>query len=209
MQTLDAGTDGRVLCALLMSPPRTSGVRTVNMLEAAGRLLHCESVIRVNLFHRPTLDLPDLSATATEATGWHDARPHIDAGLGRASVLLAAWGVVAPSGAARSHHRAQLRWLTDAMLAHGHQVIWTVGGEPRHPSRWHQYVSDRHQRTSGGSTHERLAQVLLPAAITTGGLFSPAKAASATDSEPPWEDRGASPLHPIGHPTCEGVQSPA
>jgi hypothetical protein len=38
--------------------------------------------------------------------------------------------------------------------------IWMVGGEPRHPSRWHQFVSDKYSRTTGGSFEERLDQVL-------------------------------------------------
>ncbi len=33
-------------------------------------------------------------------------------------------------------------------------------GNTRHPSRWHQYVADKHGRTSGGGQAERLAEVI-------------------------------------------------
>lgn len=43
----------------------------------------------------------------------------------------------------------------------GITAFWMVGGEPRHPSRWHQFVSDKHGRTTGGTFEERLVQVLV------------------------------------------------
>jgi hypothetical protein len=48
-----------------------------------------------------------------------------------------------------------------------------LGGEPRHPSRWHQYVSDKYGRTSGGTFEERIKQVLVavPLARAAAGLL--------------------------------------
>jgi hypothetical protein len=49
----------------------------------------------------------------------------------------------------------------------GNDCIWTLNGEPRHPSRWDQYVSDRHGRASGATFSERIAQVLTSVPLAT------------------------------------------
>jgi hypothetical protein len=51
--------------------------------------------------------------------------------------------------------------VIDELLALGHVDAWTVGGESRHPSRWHQYVSDKHARAGSGEFAERLKSVLV------------------------------------------------
>ena len=74
---------------------------------------------------------------------------------------MAAWGLYGLSGPAKAHRREQLGWLAGAAQSLGHTDCWTVGGEARHPSRWHQYVSDVHGRTTEGTFAERLRQVLV------------------------------------------------
>jgi hypothetical protein len=81
--------------------------------------------------------------------------------------VMAAWGLSSLAGAARRNRIEQLRWLLDIASSHGHNYVWTIGGQPRHPSRWHQYVSDVHERTMGGTFEERLQQVLTRVSIKT------------------------------------------
>ena len=113
-----------------------------------------------NLFYFPVADLPALSACGSGAAGWLAARPRLVDALQEADLLLAAWGLHALHGPARLRRAEQLSWLQGEARAHGHVNAWCVGGKPRHPSRWHQYVSDRHGRTSGGPPADRLREVL-------------------------------------------------
>lgn len=156
---------GGVVTAVLMSPPLTSGVRTTRMLSVATRLLGFDDFMKVNLFGFPTRDLPDLTSRGSDVDGWLAARPAILSGVSGATGLLAAWGVVEPGGLARQHCRSQLVWLSEVAARSGHTRVWTLGGQPRHPSRWHQYVSDRHQRTGPGTTAQRLEEMLVLAPI--------------------------------------------
>lgn len=150
----------RRLVAVLASPPLTSGQRTMRQLHQAQGLLDCDEVVVANLFALPAQDLPALSQIGSDPDAWIMARPQLAQVLNETSVLLAAWGLPALSGAAAGHHRRQLVWFREQAEQRGHHLAWTVGGQPRHPSRWHQYMSDRHARTSGGSPQERLRQAL-------------------------------------------------
>lgn len=85
----------------------------------------------------------------------------LDVALEGATGMLAGWGVAGLSGQARRLMQAQVAWLAERSAALGIDTFWTVGGEARHPSRWHQYVSDKYGRTSGGTFEERLKQVLV------------------------------------------------
>ncbi|MCW2599496.1 MAG: hypothetical protein JWM02_1325 [Frankiales bacterium] len=159
---MPAADPPRVLCAVLASPPLTSGGRTRGALALAADLLGCDIVRIVNLLALPTRDLPEMSEVGAEGGAWEAGRPELLAGLQAGDALLAAWGVSALTGAARVHHRSQVAWLVDAAAEVGCDRVWTVGPQPRHPSRWHQYVSDRHRRTStAATTAERLGEVLL------------------------------------------------
>lgn len=151
--------EGR-FCAILTSPPLTSGTRTRRQVLAVAELLGYGTVDILNLCASSAQDLGDLAVVAQEEAPWVSARPMLEKALAGATHLLAAWGVAEPIGAARRHQRRQLDWLRETAEATGHSVAWCIGGEPRHPSRWHQYVSDRHGRTAGGSPRERLAAVL-------------------------------------------------
>lgn len=94
---------------------------------------------------------------------WEDSRVDLEAAVRSGTALLAGWGVSGLSGNARRWMRNQVDWLIKCAEASAMDAMWMVGGEPRHPSRWHQYVSDKYGRTSGGTFEERLRQVLVAA----------------------------------------------
>jgi hypothetical protein len=151
-----------MLCAVLASPPCTGGDRTRKALSVAARLLGCEHTIIVNLLGVPTQDVPAMSVLGADAEPWLAARPALTAGLKRGDIVLAGWGVSSLTGAARQHQRDQVHWVAQEARALGHETAWAVGGRPHHPSRWHQYVSDRHGRTPAHlAPEDRLRHVLV------------------------------------------------
>ena len=150
-----------VLCAVVASPPLTSGVRTLKALRLVGELLGVARLEVVNLLDVPTVDVNAMAVVGAEGGPWHSSRPAIKGGLEASDVWLAAWGMSPLTGPARGHRRAQIDWVVEQAAAHGHDHVWTVGPEPRHPSRWHQYVCDKHGRTEGVYDFgARLQQVL-------------------------------------------------
>lgn len=60
-----------------------------------------------------------------------------------ASEVVLAYGVTEPTGPAKLHHRWQVQWLKEQIIQLGIPT-WTVGGRPRHPSRWQRYTFDVH-----------------------------------------------------------------
>jgi len=147
------------LCVVLLSLPTTSGVRTANAVSRAARLLGHNNATIVNLIDRSAIDVPDLARFGPEDPAWQEARSAISRGLHSASDVLFGWGVVSRMGSARLAVQSQVTWTLKAAAASGHLRAWAVG-EGRHPSRWHQYVADRHARTLGGTADARLRQVL-------------------------------------------------
>jgi hypothetical protein len=157
------------LCAVVLNPPSTNGSRTNRCLRLAADIIGCRHLVIVNLFSRPTPSLTEINMIGTARDGWLDARDDIDKGLERSQAVLAAWGVGGLTGSARVNQFEQIQWLTGRLARFGHDEIWTLNGETRHPSRWHQYVSDKHGRTEGGVLRDRLGQVLRQEAV--GHLF--------------------------------------
>jgi hypothetical protein len=154
------GMATRTVLAVLASPPTTSGTRTLNMLKQGMLALGASRLLVANLCVRAAADLPALT-NATDPSDWAAAQPDLCEGLGKADALLGAWGLFPLSGEARQYRAQQLHWLRLMAEAQGHTRAWALGAEPRHPSRWHQYVSDRHARSSGGPTLTRLAELLV------------------------------------------------
>jgi hypothetical protein len=152
----------RVLVAVLANPPVTSGARTRNSLVHALAPTECSVLIVANIYALPTRDVPDIGAQGRSPEGWDLARQELRNAISGADEVLAGWGMNRLSGAARDHRTRQLTWLRDLCESHSIHTAWTVGGQPRHPSRWPQYVSDRHSRTGPGSTAERLLEVVKP-----------------------------------------------
>lgn len=148
--------------ALLISPPTGNGNVTRSRLHTLRSILECTDMQIANLLSLPTATVEDIDTVGALEDPWLDARAPIVNLLHRSDHLVLAWGLGGGfGGQARVWYRNQVRWVSQ-LIADCPQppVIWMVGREPRHPSRWHQYVSDRHGRTSGGDLSSRLRQVL-------------------------------------------------
>jgi hypothetical protein len=149
------------LCALLMNPPKTSGDVTRRHLGVAAQILSCELVTIGNLFAIPTTTVLEINNVGRTDDGWQSAQGPLKTAVADATHILAAWGVRGLHGAAAANLARQREWLCNLLLDAGHPNVWTLGGETRHPSRWHQYVSDRHGRTPGGRFEDRIRNALL------------------------------------------------
>lgn len=114
-----------------------------------------------NLCAVPTPTVVELNHVGRD--GWDRAQAELEAVLDGASAVLACWGIGGLTGDAKRWMHAQVEWLSERAYDRGIAASWMVGGQPRHPSRWHQYVSDKYGRTSGGTFEERIAQVLVEA----------------------------------------------
>lgn len=129
----------RTLLVIGSNPPTTSGQRTLGRAELARQVLGFDHVELVNLFSRPTYRTGGVSLAGMTETGWQEARPLLQAAVARAEAVLMAYGTTKPSGAAAQHHLDQVAWIEELAQQRGLEV-WTVGGEPRHPSRWQRYT---------------------------------------------------------------------
>ena len=148
------------LGALLLNPPLLGGARTVGQLHVVAELLKCDNVEIANLFAIGTRDITAINEVGQTITGWAAARSRLCEVIAASDQLLAGWGVSGLAGAAAQNQRAQLDYVRNCAEDIGKDYIWTLNGEPRHPSRWHQYVSDRHGRAVGATSGERIAMVL-------------------------------------------------
>ncbi len=147
-------------CFLLNPPSRSTGSRTRNAVIAAGQVLGFEQVEIVNLAAVATPSVIELNRIGTDP--WLEAVAEVDAKVTIAEAILAGWGTSGLSGLSRSARAGQVRRVIRSLESSGRDIpIWTVGGRPTHPSRWHQFVADKHARTAGGSFSERIGQVLV------------------------------------------------
>lgn len=163
--TSTSGT--RSLLVVCLNPPsESSGNRTLHAVAAASRALGCQVGKVANLCTAPTASVVELNGRLTRPSDWIDHRDSLRRELEAASVIVGAWGISGLTGEARRIRDDQVTWLFAAAGAAGHRHIWLVGGEARHPSRWHQYVADKHGRTSGGSLEQRLLDVMHPRRLT-------------------------------------------
>lgn len=159
------------LLAICLNPPRlSSGTRTLRAVEVCARIFGCESGRIVNLCSTATASVVELNERGLIPSHWTDQQTLLREAIQHASVVVGAWGVSGLSGEVRKARDAQAAWVAEAAVSAGHREIWCVGGEPRHPSRWHQYTADRHGRTSGGSLEERLREVMTMQMLTPATL---------------------------------------
>jgi hypothetical protein len=121
-----------------------------------------------NLCAVSTRSVVEINALDREA--WDRARADLQFAIAGASAVLAGWGISGLGGEARGWMRAQVEWLTECAEVSGIDAFWMVGGRPRHPSRWHQYVSDKYGRTTGGRFEQRIAQVLVEVPLKLAAL---------------------------------------
>jgi Protein of unknown function (DUF1643) len=151
----------RTLGGILLNPPLTTGAATMRHLGVAAEILGCENVQVANLFAIPTISVTEINEAGRSADGWEAARGELARVVDTSAELVAGWGVSGLHGPAAAHRNDQLVWLIEQITTRGQPSgMWTLNGEARHPSRWHQYVSDRHGRASGPTFHERLTSVL-------------------------------------------------
>ena len=109
----------------------------------ASEIIGCDDFVVVNMFPYPTRNITDIALLGKESQAWTVARPVVIAELARCSEVLLGYGVSEPVGQARLHHREQAKWILRLLDGLG-RPVWTVGGEPRHPSRWQRYTSRAH-----------------------------------------------------------------
>ena len=138
------------------NPPTTSGLRTLNRSDLARSILGFRSVEVGNLFGLPTYRTGAITAVGVGHENWQVARAELGRRIARADGVLLAYGVAKPSGPARVHHDAQVKWL-NAVLGQRRLPVWWVGGAPRHPSRWQRYT---YRHYPGVAFLDALAQAL-------------------------------------------------
>jgi hypothetical protein len=148
------------LLAVLLNPPLTTGAASLRHVEAARKALDCQSVVVANLFATPTRSVEDINVVGAGEGGWTQAREQLQLAISSSDLLLGAWGISGLTGEAARMRKSQVSWLMNAASNEGLDHLWTVGGTPRHPSRWHQYVSDKYQRAVGDTLDQRLSSVL-------------------------------------------------
>lgn len=151
---------GRKLVAILANPRPDATGRSATRIALAGEILGYDSTRIVNLFTWPSASSRDIALLGKMPEGWQDARRELTEAVYEADGVLVGFGLIPSSRESGPQLRAQLRWLHEELRTSGHVAVWQVGDRPRHPSRWHQYVSDAHGRTAGGTLEERLHQVL-------------------------------------------------
>lgn len=148
-----------MLGAILLNPASGGGSRTVRHLLVAQDVLGCETTEVANLFPVATASMRGIGEVGEDEEPWLLARPAIVDLLLRADQVLLGWGIAPLSGPANRHLRSQIQWVEQQLVDCG-SPVWSVGGTPRHPSRWHQFVSDVHGRTAGGTFRQRIEQSL-------------------------------------------------
>ncbi|MFF1818106.1 DUF1643 domain-containing protein [Kribbella sp. NPDC058245] len=149
------------LGAILLNPPTGDGRATLRHLDVVCDVLGHSSVRIANLFASATASVAELNRVGRDPAGWEAARPAIENLIEQADTFLIGWGVSGLSGVAARHKASQVTWLRSILRERDVSSVWSIGGEPRHPSRWHQYVSDRYARVPSGSFRQRLSCALV------------------------------------------------
>lgn len=152
---------------LLLNPPLVGGDRTIRHLRVAAELLGCDNVEIANLFAIATRDVTAINDVGRSIDGWKAAQFHLHRLIAASDQLIAGWGISGLTGPVERHRQAQVDFVRACALDIGKDHIWTVNGEPRHPSRWHQYVSDRRGRACGTTLNQRLSMVLTSVPFVT------------------------------------------
>ncbi|QZN85424.1 hypothetical protein K5O09_16935 [Cellulomonas sp. C5510] len=150
--------------AVLANPSDRRGTRTERQVDVAAAVLLFDRVRITNIFAYPSPSSRDILTLGREMGGWILARSLVNEALAHADGVLVGFGGIPVSGPARLHLADQLRWLSAELQSRPSLPVWQVGSA-RHPSRWHQFVSDRHGRTSGGSFRTRLTEVIQPVPV--------------------------------------------
>lgn len=145
----------KVLLAILANPPLSENTRTEQRVQLAANVLGYDHSRISNLFSISSKSSREIQNLGANEHGWLSAQTAISKAAPEASGILLAFGLMSLSGDARSLYLAQREWLRTCLQAASHDMVWQLG-DARHPSRWHQYLSDRHGRSPGGSFDTRL-----------------------------------------------------
>ncbi|MFV0432932.1 MAG: DUF1643 domain-containing protein [Leucobacter sp.] len=121
----------------------------------------------VNLIEIPTRNSKVLAQTQILYEDLYAARPHIESMLASSTQLIFAWGTSFMPGEAGVKQRQQIHWAIECAARYGHSEAWMMGGSPRHPSRWRQYVGPQRAIHEGGTTADRLERALILRPIET------------------------------------------
>ena len=155
------------LGAILISPPLTSGERTLARLDTARRLLQADRVAVANLLDVPTTDIRQVSILGRDRESWLASRNAVEKCVIACDTVLLGFGVSKPAGDAGVHFQRQVDWLHALLLEHGGPV-YTVGGKPRHPSRWQRWTT----RAQPGVPFDEALKRELSVTATAGAAVS-------------------------------------
>ena len=129
------------LVAILLNPKDSSGITTTyRNIQVASQVLKVTSFEIVNLVSLPTKDLPVLNQLASDPNDWISARGDLRRGIKQGDLVLSAWGLGGFSGQSKVNFQDQKSWLRTYLQSIGVDCVLTIGGRPRHPSRWRQYL---------------------------------------------------------------------
>lgn len=129
------------LLVILHSPPRTSGSRTLQRVEAARTTIGCDAFKVLNLYRnaRWTVNEKADPETEAEAQEWKLEVERAITGNPGGDVLLA-YGVQVPPLPDRPVHHEKLAWL-HMLLTESGRRLWMLGERAHHPSRWQRVTS--------------------------------------------------------------------
>lgn len=168
MSGLGGQNGGGRLTAILLNPPLgrdpTCTVTYQTLLETLP-VFACDTLAIVNLFAVPTRDLPGVNEAGGRADGWLRARRDLTRTLAKADCIVAAWGVGGLAGDARRNLAWQVAWVSRVAHELGHRLWWQIGGRPRHPSRWRQYVGPTRGVATGSNYADRIRSVIVAVPI--------------------------------------------
>ncbi|MGW7002537.1 DUF1643 domain-containing protein [Streptomyces sp. NPDC054933] len=158
----ETSPEARLLCAVLLNPTPWPAATTITYrnLLAALPLTGCSRLDLVNLLDVPTRDQVELSSVLVSHADVERSRGLLQKTISGADEVLLAWGSSRVGGTTGRVVRQQQGWLIEHLNAAGREHTWMVGGRPRHPSRWRQYVGPEKDRVFGATFEERLAKVL-------------------------------------------------
>lgn len=180
MQTLGTVTNskhelsrpGTTLLVILSNPPlSTTGDRTLRRIALLQELFGIDATLTANLFSIPTYRTGGLSDVGQASDGWLAARGQLSDAIDNCTAVLLAYGAQEPSGSARRHFRDQVKLARDLMSARN-LPVWTTGGRPLHPSRWHRH------------THSNYPDLDFREALVLSLSLAPAPAATSKQPAP-------------------------
>lgn len=139
MNTADHPMRGAAISLVLLNPSDIAGARTRARVAKLATLLDCREYQVLNLCAVASSSVIELRDQGAVPTPWLESRRVLEAGIRSTAHVVLAYGVRGPSGPAGSHFRDQVAWLQSHLSTVG-ATVWTVGGSPRHPSRWQRYT---------------------------------------------------------------------